>query len=518
LSELYLLFPSLHPGLRLQRALWSCKDFEESNRNILRRRCGLEMKCIHERVIAIFIMLHAPLAALSQQAPAAPEQPWQATPKTQPSVPPPHVPTFVPDPLKIYTLPELVDIAEQNNPDTRVAWENAKARAADLGVSKASLYPTLAALALAQTYRIDLFFSPDYYRQTVGTFSPTLVLDYIIFDFGRRLQVVAISRSNLLAANFLFNDTHRKIIFQVMAAYYRVLNSKGQEDAQEANLKNAQTVQAAAEARLHEGLATLPDVLEARSAAAQADYDLQAAIGATEIAHGDLATALGISPTSRFQVEGIQHLTIPQDLTDTVETSIDRALAQRPDLMQQVEQLRAAGAEIKAAKTAYLPTLSIDGSGGLSRSYGQQNLTPGVYSPTQETWDARLSLTWNLFDGFARENRLARAKADQKQAAAEVDAIRDQVENQVWSAYSTARTALRQQKAAAALLAAASESYDAALQSYNFGVRSQIDVVSAQRTLAVARTADVSARTQLLTGIAALAFQTGDLLHHAKGP
>jgi outer membrane protein TolC len=403
-----------------------------------------------------------------------------------------------------------------------VAWENAKARAADLGVSKATLYPTLAALALADTNRSQIFFSPEYIRQTSGTFSPVLVLDYVIFDFGRRLQEIAISRSNLLAANFLFNDTHRKIIFQVMAAYYRVLNSKGQEEAQEANLKNAQTVQDAAEARLHEGLATLPDVLEARSAAAQADYDLQAAIGATEIAHGDLATALGISPTSKFQVESIQNLTIPQDLTDTVENSIDRALMQRPDLMQQVEQLRAAGAEIKAAKTAYLPMLSFDGSGGEARIYAQQNLGPGLYgpglySPTQETWDARLSLTWNLFDGFARENRLAKAKADQKQAAAEVDAVRDQVENQVWSAYSTAWTALRQQKAAAALLAAASESYDAALQSYNYGVRSQIDVVSAQRALAVARTADVSARTQLLTGIAALAFQTGDLLH-AKGP
>jgi outer membrane protein TolC len=261
----------------------------------------------------------------------------------------------------------------------------------------------------------------------------------------------------------------------------------------------------------------LPDVLEARSAAAQADYDLQAAIGATEIAHGDLATAIGISPTSQLQVESIQDLTIPQDLPDTIEKSIDRALAQRPDLMQQVEQLRAAGAEIKAARTAYLPTLSFDGSGGLARSYGQQNLAPGVYSPNQEAWDARLSLTWNLFDGFARESRLARAKADQKQAEAEVNAIRDQVENQVWSAYSIARTALRQQKAAAALLASASESYDAALQSYNFGVRSQIDVVSAQRALAAARTADVSARTQLLTGVAALAFQTGDLLH-AKGP
>ncbi len=476
------------------------------------------MKYFHGHVFIFVILSTATLPAVSQQAPVVPDQPWNGTPKMQAVVPLRHSPRFVPDPSTIYTLSELVDIAEQNDPETRVAWENAKARAAALGISKANLYPTLAAVALADTNRSQLFLSPEYYRQTSGTFSPVLVVNYTIFDFGRRLQEVAISRSNLLAANFLFNDTHRRIIFQVMAAYYRVLNSKGQEDAQEANLKNAQTVQNAAEARLHEGLATLPDVLEARSAAAQADYDLQAAIGATEIAHGDLATALGISPVSNFQVESIQKLSIPQALPDTVETSIDEALAQRPDLMQRVEQLRAAEVEIKAARTAYLPTLSFDGSGGLARTYAQQNLGPGVYSPTQETWDAKLSLNWNLFDGFARESRLAKAKADQKQAAAEVDALRDQVEDQVWAAYSTARTALRQQKAAAALLAAASESYDAAIQSYNLGVRSQIDVVSAQRTLAAARTADVSARTQLLTGVAALAFQTGALLDHAKRP
>jgi outer membrane protein len=258
-------------------------------------------------------------------------------------------------------------------------------------------------------------------------------------------------------------------------------------------------------------------VLEARSAAARADYDLQAAIGATEIAHGNLATALGVSPTSQFQAETIQNMTMPQEIADTVETSIDKAFAQRPDLMRQVAELRAAGSEVKAAQRAYFPSLSIDGQAGVARKYGQQNQMPGNYSQTQETWNARLSLSWTLFDGRARESRLAKAKADQKQAAAEVDAIRDQVGNEVWSAYSRARTALRQQKAAAALLAAATESYSAALQSYTNGVRSQIDVVSAQRTLAEARTADVSARTELLTSMAAIAFQTSALFH-AKGP
>jgi outer membrane protein len=454
--------------------------------------------------------------ACAQRAPLSPQQPWQGT-TTLPAPPPRSAPAFVPDPNKIYTLPELVNLAEQNNPDTRVAWENAKARAADLGISKASLYPTVAALAVAQSARDNLFFAPNYYRQTIETFSPALEVDYIIFDFGRRTQEIAVSRANLLAANFLFNDTHRKVIFQVMAAYYHVLDTKGQEDVAEANLKNAQTDQQAAEARLELGLATLPDVLEARSAAAQADYDLQAAIGASEIAHGDLATALGISPVNPLQVESIQSLTIPQDLNVTVETSIDKALAQRPDLMQSVAELRAAHAAVKEAKTAYLPTLSINGTAGLAKNFSEQYQFPGAYSANQEFWNARLSLTWTLFDGFAREQRLARAKAEQKQAAADVDAIRDQVENQVWSAYSTARTALRQQRAAAALLEAASSSYNAALQSYTYGVRSQIDVVSAQRALAAARTADVTARTQLLTGVAALAFQTGDLLH-AKGP
>jgi len=466
------------------------------------------------RTLILLFVLVGNGSGWAQQAPSVASRPWDASQAKQSLKAPPRLaPAPILDPAKIYTLSELVNIAEENNPDTRVAWENAKGRAADVGIAQSTLYPTLAAAALAETNRFDILFDTTYFRQTLDTGSGAFSLDYIIFDFGRRSQQVSISRNNLLAANFQFNDTHRRIIFQVMQAYYRLLDTKGLQDAADANLKNAQTVQQAAEARLQNGLATLPDVLEARSAAAQADYDLQAAIGATEIAHGDLAMALGISPLTQFQVESIQSINLPGSIDDTVEASIDKALAQRPDLMQRVAQLRAAGAEVKAARRNYSPTLSFDGTAGFSRIYGQQLGSPPVYSPTLGPWDARLTLSWTLFDGLARENRLAQAHADQKQAAAAVDSIRDQVENEVWAAYSNARTALREQKAAAALLESATESYNAALESYNYGVRSQIDVVSAQRTLADARSTDVTARTQLLTGLAALAYQTGDLLY-----
>jgi outer membrane protein len=91
-----------------------------------------------------------------------------------------------------------------------------------------------------------------------------------------------------------------------------------------------------------------------------------------------------------------------------------------------------------------------------------------------------------------------------------VSAARDQIEDQVWVAYSNLTTAFRQREAAAALIAAATQSYSAALESYNYGVRNLLDVTSAQKALAQARSTDILARTQVLAALADLAFRTGD--------
>src|SRR5260370_30908169 len=110
----------------------------------------------------------------------------------------------------------------------------------------------------------------------------------------------------------------------------------GQEDAARASLANAQTVQQAAEERLAHGLATLPDVFEARSATAQAEYELQAIVGAEEIARGDLATAVGTAATAVINVQPLDQVPNPESIGDTVDEAINRALHQRPDLLQQL--------------------------------------------------------------------------------------------------------------------------------------------------------------------------------------
>jgi outer membrane protein len=456
----------------------------------------------------------------AQNAPVSPDHPWHSSGEQQIEELSHRLPAtdFSVDPSRIYSLVEPVDLAEIHNPETRVTWERARAQAAALGVARSELFPTLAAAVLSQTGRVETDFGNRFDGQTIQDFQVALDLNYIVVDFGARAGRINAARAEVLAANFAFNDTHRKVIYQVEQAYYRLLNSVGQEDAARASLSNARAVEQSADDRLKNGLATLPDVLEARSATAQAEYDLQAVLGAEEIARGDLATAVGASATVLIHVVPLDQVPTPESIGDTVDQAINRALAKRPDLMQQVAEIRSANARIKEARAAYYPTLSLNVSPAVQWLYGLQSPYPWTHT-TDLVGGVGFSLQWTILDGGARKNRLAQAQASVHAAEAQTRVIRNEIADEVWTAYSNLNTAFRQRQAALALLETASQSYSAALESYNYGVRSLLDVTAAQKVLAQARTADVSSRAELLSQLANLAFRTGDAIRsNARKP
>jgi outer membrane protein TolC len=464
-------------------------------------------------LVSVLVFAAGCTLALAQSTPPSPDKVWHSKAEqglAQQLAAHPEAKYDV-DPAKVYTLAELIDLAEQHNPETRVSWQEAKARAESLGIARSAFYPTLTAVALAATVRQAALIGEYFHRQTEGLFIPTLHVDYLIFDFGGRSGAVDIAKANLLIANLAFNDTHRQLIFKVSAAYYRLLNAMGQREAAAASLKNAQAIEQDAQSRLDNGLATKPDVLESTAARTQAEYDLEAAIGAEDIAHGDLASAMGLPPETPFKLQDIHELPTPTAMADSIDLEIDRAFAQRPELMQQMARVRAAEGALKRGHSAYIPTIGFSGDGGLARAYGQQDLLPGHYAQG-EYWTVGMKMQWTLFDGGRREHEIAEAKAEKRAAEAGIDALHDQIGNEVWAAYSNMKTALRQQQAAAALLDASTQSYEAARESYSYGVRSQLDVISAQKTLAQALSEDVLARTRLLLQVADLAFRTGDLI------
>ncbi|MCU1224525.1 MAG: outer rane efflux protein [Edaphobacter sp.] len=420
------------------------------------------------------------------------------------------------DTAHTYSLAELIDLAERNNPRTRITWERARQRAADLGIAKSSYYPLLAGQAAFADQRIiNPFPKPlaprGYTMIEIPAVVPMVTLEYLIFDFGKRGAQVDAATAEKLAAGANFIQANQNVAFSVASAFYQLLTRQERLAAAEATLKTAQTTADAAEFQLRNGRSTLPDVLNARAEAAQAIFDRESADGDEKIARVALTEAVGVEPSPNIAIDAANAAPLPSALVSSIDALIDRAIADRPDLAAQAAEIRAADDVIRAARAEYWPKIALQGSAAQTSiwpttDYGQ------LGNASQTTWSAALAIQWRIFDGGERKNEVAKAESKKREVQDEMREKRDQATRQVWTAYIAFRTALRKEQAAVALLDSASASYSASLDAYKYGVKNLIDVVTAERQLAQARLSSVSARSQLFLEAVDLEFVTGNLL------
>lgn len=417
------------------------------------------------------------------------------------------------DPEKTYDLPELIDVAERSHPETRVAWEEARAQARALGLSKSAYYPYLAALA-SEDFSHQLFALTSVFPGNAIEENAGVDLSWLLFDFGGRSAAVAEARQKLMMANVNFNATHQKIVFAVTENFYGYNTSRQQVQAAHSTLEAARTVAEAAKARYDNGLGTTQDVLQAEQELAQADYDLDAAQGALEDAQVTLVDALGVFPKTQIQVAEIPEKPVADDLTESLDEFIDRALSQRPDLVTKLAGLKASQAAVRQARSAYYPKISLDAGAGWSKLNVNAYNSPYVGN-SKPDYSAGLAIELPIFDGFARHNHLRGAEAELKAAESDLEDNRDTAVEEVMKAYIDLKTALRKQDAANVLLSAAQTAFNASLDSYKNGLGTYVDVEVAQRNLATARTTLVDARSAIYTSKTTLALSVGDLARPA---
>jgi outer membrane protein TolC len=422
------------------------------------------------------------------------------------------------DPARAYTLAELIDIAEHNNPRTRIFWEQAKQRAEQLGVAKSAYYPVLAGAAVfADERTIAPFPKPlaprGYTMVEVPLVQPEVTLEYLLFDFGKREARVDAATAEKLAAGAHFVQENQAVAFSVSSDFYKLLTAQERLQAAEETLKTAQTTQDAAEDQLNNGRSTLPDVLNARAETSQAIFDRESADGDEKVARVALAEAIGVEPSPNIAIDAQKDAPLPESLTLPIDALIDRAFADRPDLMAQVAEIRAADDAVRAAKAEYRPKIVLAGSAAQTLVWPTTDY--GQLGPASEpTWSASLGVEWKIFDGGARKNEVAIAQSQRREAQDVMTEKHDQAAREVWTAYIAFRTAQRKQQAAVALLESANASYAASLDAYKYGVKNLVDVLTAEKQLALARFSGVSARSQLLLEAVDLEFVTGNLLRN----
>lgn len=442
-------------------------------------------------------------------APGAPAQPntyWvpsagdAARLQKTPSVP---SAAAMPASLGKVSVPEIVDLALRNNPATQVSWAQARSAADVFGASRGAYLPSVSVDANASRARP---LAPSGVLSQRTQYGPSIGLSYLVLDFGARSGNIDVARQTAIAADLSHNVAVQNTILGVEQALFNYQATRTQRDAQRSAVDEATASLNAAEERHRVGLATIADVLQARTARSQAQLALESLEGAVHVAQGTLAVSMGVPANARFEPPVLTDSLCPDSLRfiqQSVDTLIAVATRNRPDLQAVRAQASAAVAQVRVARSGLLPTVSLNAN----RAYTSSNI-PGVQGPT---YTIGLGFDLPLFTGMSRQYSLQAASDQLTAANARAEQSRQQIALQVFTAYYNLQTSTERVRTAADLLASATESESVARGRYREGVGSIVDLLIAQSALADARAQDAQARWQWHASLAQLAHDVGVL-------
>lgn len=477
-------------------------------------------------------------------APPAPDHPWSptvdasgaltagrsatlATP-SQGYVLPPNpavggLPGAAIDSSRVYSLADLIDLAESTNPDTRIAWNSARNAALAAGIARSTYLPRISATALGARQTASgsssaLGLSANQNDSLTGTVS-VLSLEWLLFDFGQRDALVDAADQGVVIANIGFTSAHQKLIHAVSLAFYAYSAACARAESATVSLNDARNIQAAAESRKKHGIGTVIEVAQARQLTAQAELAKVSAEGGRSDAYVTLLSAIGVSPLTHIQIADISKRPLPTDLDQPIDRALANALERRPDVLAAVAAQKAADAGARAAKADFLPKVFVSAVGTHASGSLDLSAVPAIgdQSPTVNLSNHRwgttvlVGVTVPLYSGGARNAALAQARNRADSAAEALDRVKLDAAQEVVMTSSKLRTSLSAASAAHALLDASQVTYDAALAAFRQGVGSSTDVLMAERQLLEARNAAVDAHGAALSAAATLALASGVL-------
>ncbi|HEY9227087.1 MAG TPA: TolC family protein [Gemmatimonadaceae bacterium] len=414
-------------------------------------------------------------------------------------------PTVAIDPSKPLTLGEVVDIALRNSPVTRLSWTQARAAANTYGSVEGRYYPTLTAgLGYGRSQSVATPGRPAGERSQYG---PTLSIAYTVLDFGGRSGSIDVARQTAVAADLTHNATVENTILLVETAAFDYLSTRALRDAAKADLEQATLALDAATERRRVGLATVADVLQAKTARSQAELALQTLEGSLMVTRGGVAVAMGLPANTPFDMPEISTSDSVHFVAQSVDSLIDMAVQSRPELATARAQAQAAQSQIRVAKSSTLPVLAFSGNGAQNGSDA-----PGFGG---RTYAVNFGISVPVFNGFSNHYDVAAANEQYQAALARAAATKQQVIQQVFTAYYTLRTSTDRVRTSRDLLASATQSETVARERYREGVGSIVDLLIAQSALANARAQSVNARWQWRAALAQLAHDVGVL--NARG-
>jgi outer membrane protein TolC len=427
------------------------------------------------------------------------------------------------DTAHAYTLAELIDIAQSNHPDTRIAWNNARHAALAAGIAESTYLPHLTASVVAghrSSHGSSTLGSLDTDSSGSATGSVSaLSLHWLLFDFGQRDAVVEAAHQLSIASNIAFTAAHQRVIHDVCLAYYANAAAQSRVVTADEALRNAHAVEAAADERRRHGVGTVVEVAQARQATAQARFAQVQAQGAAQNATLALTASLGVSPLVQLKVADPGRRPLSMALARRADGLVSQALARRPDVLAAYAAEKASLAGVRAAQADFRPKVFVAATGSYGTGHlgvtaippiGSQSGTFNV-SGSQTAATVLLGVSVPLYDGQLRNSRLKQARADADKAVATSERLKLEAVREIVAAQNAVATTLAAHDASIALEAAARTTYDAAFDAYRHGVGTITAAIDAATARLQAEDAATNAHSAALSAAATLAFAAGAL-------
>jgi len=413
----------------------------------------------------------------------------------------------------LLTYKAAIQIALEQHPLIRKSKEGSLAAQAITGQAESKYYPKIDAYAIqtgGYTRPLSYFNvagaqnRPNSYGNNVG-----VLVDQLLYDFGQTAHTVLAERANQEAAEKDLLTHNALVILTVQQAYINCLRQQEILKIAEETINERRTLRDRIAVLYRHQLKSKLDLDLMSMEYTKAEVLLVQARNNVQIAFATLNSAMGVRGPSAYQLEDLPTAAPPRQ---TLESLIQEGLAYRPELLGSSDRVRAAEEKLNSAKALNYPTISALGMSGFTYwSSPAFNQDPGPYVGKLDGWyGVAGTISVPIFTGFLIENRVAEARAQKQKVEQKKRDLGNKVTLEVTDAYLTLQTAEQEIRVAIQEVAAAREALTLAKERYRLGLGSIVELSMATVSLVTAEVRLADAQYASKTGMAALAYATGN--------
>jgi len=385
-----------------------------------------------------------------------------------------------PDFFKDARLKKLIELALANNRDLRVAALNVEIARAQYRIQGADQFPTLDAAASASRQRTPASLTGTGKPITASQYSVTGIASYEVDLFGRVHSLKEQALESYLATTEASLSARISLVSEVAVQYFAQQAAAEQLKISQETLDTVTKSLELTKRRFELGDTSELDVSSAQvlvqtARASVANYQQQ-------LAQADNALALLVGAVLPADLPAAQTLD-DKAVLDNLSPGMPADLLQlRPDILAAEHQLKAANANIGAARAAFFPRILLTGGGGTASA----QLTD-LFAGPSATWNFSPQITVPIFEAGRNRANLDVAKLSKLVEVAQYERAIQSAFREVSDALVTRAWIDEQLSATQALVAAQQKRLTLAEARYKSGVDSYLAVLTAQQDLFTAQ-------------------------------